>query len=1293
MAFGLQFNNVNAQEDASIAQFWNEAALAAISRDFARPTVHARNLFHSSIAIYDAWAAYDPNAEPYLLGRTRGTYTSTFSGVAIPDSPEAVQDAREVAISFAAYRLLIHRFQNSPGAFLTTVDLNQRMIDLGLDRFNTSTSYVNGGPAELGNYIAQQIINYGLTDGSNESADYANTYYQPLNSNIFPEQPGAGDVTDPNRWQAISLSVQIDQSGNAVSNPPFLSPEWGNVVPFALHEDDLTVKQRDGHSWNVYFDPGIPPQLDTTSALGFESLYKWNHCMVCVWQSHLDPDVDVMIDVSPANIGNLQSYPTAFEDYVDFYDFENGGVNSPGYTLNPITNQPYETQFVKMGDYARILAEFWADGPQSVTPPGHWFKIYNEIRHNPLWENKWMGQGPDLDQLEYDVKTYLTLGGAMHDAAITAWGIKGYYDIARPVTAIRYMSSKGQCSDPDGLNYHPAGMPLMPGLIEQVLDGDPLAGEENENVGKVKVYTWKGPDYIVDPETSHAGVGWILGENWWPYQRPSFVTPPFAGYISGHSTFSRTAAEVLTLTTGSPFFPGGMSNFVAEQNDFLAFEQGPSETVILQWATYQDASDQCSLSRIWGGIHPPFDDIPGRLIGIELGPQVFNEANNIFETDRPIITSIVSDDTVINIDDIGSVFSATITYDRAMNTAIAPSITFLVNNPLGPAVTVSNVGWISPTEYKIDYLVGNSNLELRNIFMRVTSGVDATGMPQNVYLTDRPFEVDTKKPLVLIVNSDTDLANDQIAQGNGISVTVDLNENCDTSVIPTFAIISASDLSGIVSVNEALSMWADDNSYTLVLNVSDTNEEFDEVGISISDIYDAAGNPLVAVDYTALFDIDTKNPEITSTGVSNDLLNTATVGSQALSITFGFDEEMNTNINPVLVFPDDNPLASTLVPNSFATGWANNNTFTAVFNQISSSEELFNITIELVGFIDQAGNTPEESLLSPLFGIDTKKPTVQGVSPTGIVLNDSEVEDGVFELEVNFEEPMNESQLLLVQLNGPSGLSGSINYNPFASNWLSTQVFKASFNTNDQGVEISNVGLNLTFGLDLAGNTQTPFTESAWINIDTKNPAVNVLLANTYDVHAGNIGVAGFSLLAIFDEAMSQDDIPEYLFDASSDVFEVLTFNGDLSGWVNDFTYQAYYDVAELEIEISDISVSVANSFDAAGNLVVTSIYDDFFSIGITTTSASDHSASGKSSVYPNPFTRADALTLEIAESILSPTIQVWSTEGKMVHQQQWAALQAGKHLISLPQLAEGAYFLNLTAENHKETFKLVVNP
>jgi hypothetical protein len=179
-------------------------------------------------------------------------------------------------------------------------------------------------------------------------------------------------------------------------------------------------------------------------------------------------------------------------------------------------------------------------------------------------------------------------------------------------------------------NFHPNGIKLSEGLIELVGSDDALVGTENENLNKIKVYSWRGHKYIENTNTDYAKVGWILAENWWPYQRPTFVTPNFAGYVSGHSTYSRAAAEVLTLITGSEYFPGGLGEFIAKKNKFLVFEEGPSQDIKIQWATYRDASNQCSLSRIWGGIHPPVDDLPGRLIGEKIGINAFNFSKDYF---------------------------------------------------------------------------------------------------------------------------------------------------------------------------------------------------------------------------------------------------------------------------------------------------------------------------------------------------------------------------------------------------------------------------------------------------------------------------------------------------------------------------------------------------------------------------------------------------------------------------------------------------------------------------------------
>lgn len=623
----------------SIAREWNETVLIGIRNDFARPTVHARNLYHSSILMYDAWALFDDDAQTFFLGKQLGDYFCEFDGF-IPS--ESVEESRKKIISYAVYRLMRHRFSNSPGVETIYETMDDLMQLEGYDTAITSVNYQSGDAAALGNYMAQEMIAYGMQDGANEANDYANQFYEPVNDELNTDIAGNDMLEFPNRWQPLKIENFVDQSGNSIpgGTPEFLSPEWGFVTPFAMTDDDRTILERDGDTYWVYNNPGAPSYIQDGS--GIDDPYKWGFAMVPVWQSHLGPENEQIIDISPRSIGNYdaEDFPETFEEYKSFYNYIEGGDASQGREMNPITNEPYVEQLVKRSDYGRVLAEFWADGPDSETPPGHWFTILNYVNDQPTLVKKYKGEGEVLSDLEWDVKSYFVLGGAMHDSAISAWSVKGYYDYIRPISAIRYMAFKGQSTDPSLPRYDPHGIPLIEGYIELVDEDDPLVGSFKENLNKIKLFTWRGPDFIIEPTIDTAGVDWILAEEWFPYQRASFVTPPFAGYVSGHSTYSRAAAEVLTQFTGSEFFPGGMGVFDIDQFAFLVFELGPTEDMQLQWATYRDASDQTSLSRIWGGIHPPIDDIPGREIGIKVGNQSFEFADRCFSgsiTVNPIV--------------------------------------------------------------------------------------------------------------------------------------------------------------------------------------------------------------------------------------------------------------------------------------------------------------------------------------------------------------------------------------------------------------------------------------------------------------------------------------------------------------------------------------------------------------------------------------------------------------------------------------------------------------------------------
>jgi len=626
-----------AEDKWSVARIWNEALLASIREDVPRPTVHARNLFHSSAMMYDLWAAFDKTADTFLLGKSIDGFTCLFDEsdrVFLRNSATDTSIEVARAISHSMRRLLIHRFKEAPNANSVLHRVDQIFLEYGYSMEFASRDYKNGSSEQradaLGLYLADCFISFGLQDGSNEELDYKNLSYQPVNPAFNPHLPGVQGSIDPDRWQPIFLeSYKNPQGGEAGGVPAFTGAEWGNVVPFAIPPKASRTTTQNGVNSAVHFDPGPPAWMRGNGSNPDD--YIWNHLTPLIWSSHMDPRDQVMLDISPSALGSAAIRPRSNQNLHLYFDQLHGGTNSLGHKTNPTTGETYDSQFVPRGDYTRVIAEYWADGPDSETPSGHWFVILNElVADHPDFQRRYRGNGAEISNLEWDIKAYFMLGGAMHDAVVAAWSIKGLYDYVRPITAIRFMAENGQSTDKTRTNYHPEGLPLIDGLIEIVDPDDPLAKEDTVNIGKIKVLAWKGPDFVKDPEIDLAGVGWILGINWWPYQRPSFVTPPFAGYVSGHSTLSRAAAEVLTYLTGDPFFPGGLGSFTAKENEFLVFEQGPSMDVTLQWATFRDASDQTSLSRIWGGIHPPVDDIPGRWLGVKVADGAIRLADSYF---------------------------------------------------------------------------------------------------------------------------------------------------------------------------------------------------------------------------------------------------------------------------------------------------------------------------------------------------------------------------------------------------------------------------------------------------------------------------------------------------------------------------------------------------------------------------------------------------------------------------------------------------------------------------------------
>jgi hypothetical protein len=567
----------------SIARLFNEQALDAIRRDFPAPTTHARNLYHLSAAMWDAWAAYEPDATGVFFEPER---THLDDGL-----------ARDDTIAYAAFRILRSRYERAAfGSKKTLAALNTTMRSLCLDPAIVDSTGVS--PAALGNRIAQQILDATVDDGSNERGDYA-AVYSAKNPTLVIAQSGT-ELLDPDHWQPLEFDRAFSQHGQPLPSPiqSYVGPQWGSVTPFALETG----------TEGLPIDPGPPPLFTDPET---RSEYVTQAIEVIDYSSRLDPNSGVDVDISPGTLG----------------DNTLGTNNGAGHTLNPTSGEPYAPNVVAEGDFGRTVAEFWADGPKSETPPGHWNTIANAASDDPSSNHHIAGTRETKDRLEWDVSLYLALNGALHDAAIAAWGAKAYYDSVRPISTIRWLSGNGQSTDPTLRSYSPNGITLVDGLVEVIDETSSAPGGRHEDlrdhVGEIAVLAWQAHAPGL-PETT-AGVGWIRGVDWLPYQSDTFVTPAFPGYVSGHSAFSRAAAEVLAAITADPYFPSGLSSWDIE-NGSLKFEQGPSDDIVLQWATYFDAADQAGASRLYGGIHITADDLLGRELGAEVGRAAWAKA-------------------------------------------------------------------------------------------------------------------------------------------------------------------------------------------------------------------------------------------------------------------------------------------------------------------------------------------------------------------------------------------------------------------------------------------------------------------------------------------------------------------------------------------------------------------------------------------------------------------------------------------------------------------------------------------
>jgi hypothetical protein len=226
-----------------------------------------------------------------------------------------------------------------------------------------------------------------------------------------------------------------------------------------------------------------------------------------------------------------------------------------------------------LSDTEKVIAEVWAGGPLTYTPPGQLVWMWKDFMRRLL------GAQLELDstwaETNVHVLSFLDLTVSLFEGSRVIWGVKSQYVQSRPIQEIRHR-------------------------------------------------------YFGTAISSWNSSSPIPAATWVPYQMSNFVTPPFGDFSSGHSYFSQCFANCMTYWFGatipsvatttvdasqllhfSPLFHSApllsllpyATFYVTPGSSEVQPGEVPAAAVVLNFPTWAALSHEVGMSRLYGGIH------------------------------------------------------------------------------------------------------------------------------------------------------------------------------------------------------------------------------------------------------------------------------------------------------------------------------------------------------------------------------------------------------------------------------------------------------------------------------------------------------------------------------------------------------------------------------------------------------------------------------------------------------------------------------------------------------------------
>ncbi|MCK4654264.1 MAG: hypothetical protein KAU01_07455, partial [Candidatus Cloacimonetes bacterium] len=673
----------------------------------------------------------------------------------------------------------------------------------------------------------------------------------------------------------------------------------------------------------------------------------------------------------------------------------------------------------------------------------------------------------------------------------------------------------------------------------------------------------------------------------------------------------------------------------------------PLNTITFNHGTWSDADTYIAYYNVVD-VDETVYDIDVHIEGTKDDPagntQVIYDETDVFDinTENPEVVLVTPNPALITDSDVGTnTFTLTVDYSEDMLTdgTADPVITFPIEDPT-TTITFNYGIWSDANTYVTYYDVADANETITGIDVHIGGATDPEGNPQVPKDEVDVFDIDTENPEVVSVTPNLDLISDSDAGMGTFTLTVVYDEDMltDGTADPVITFPNENPLNTITFNSGS---WSDVITYIAIYRVFDVNETIPDIDVHIEGaIDDPAGNTQVIYNEADVFDIDTENPTVLSVTPAPALITDSDVGFFIFSLTIVYNEDMliDGSANPVITFPNEDPVNTlSLSPIGF---WANKVTYIQRFNVLDANETILDIDVHIESAQDDpAGNTQVQYDEADVFSIDTENPEVVSVSPSPVLITDSDVGIGTFCITISYDEYMLTDGTADPVITFP--VENPLNTITFNNGyWYYPDVYIACYDVTDLDETIYNIDIQIEGAKDdPAGNTQVPYTEPDAFDIVMGQPVVCTVTPIPDLITDSDVGVGTFTIEVYYCQDMITDGTadPVITFPVE-DPTNTITYNDTLSYWETDNrTWIAAYNVADVNETLLDIDIHVEGARDLlSGNLQEPKDEADVFDIDtenpVVTYVTPTPSLITDSDVGTNTFT----LTVDYSEDMLT---------------------------------------------------------